>query len=136
MRYVPERKSLFDEFFDDTFNGFNRNGLMRTDIRKKDGSYLLDVELPGYKKEDIKISLYNGNLTISAEHHETADEKSAKGDILRQERYYGNTSRTFYVGDAIKDTDVHASYADGVLTVTIPTPEKKEAETKKFIDIL
>ncbi len=134
MRY-PERKNWFDEIFDDTFGGFNRNGLMRTDIRKKDGSYMLDVELPGYKKEDIKISLYNGNLTISAEHHETAEEKDAKGDVLRQERYYGTTSRTFYVGDAIKDTDVHASYNDGVLTLTIPTPEKKEAETKKFIDI-
>lgn len=134
MRY-PERKNWFDEIFDDTFGGFNRNGLMRTDIRKKDGSYMLDVELPGYKKEDIKISLYNGNLTISAEHHETAEEKDAKGDVLRQERYFGSTSRTFYVGDAIKDTDVHASYNDGVLTLTIPTPEKKEAETKKFIDI-
>ena len=135
MRY-PERKNWFDEIFDDTFGGFSRNdGLMRTDIRKKDGSYMLDVELPGYKKEDIKISLYNGNLTISAEHHETAEEKDAKGDVLRQERYFGSTSRTFYVGDAIKDTDVHASYNDGVLTLTIPTPEKKEAETKKFIDI-
>ena len=134
MRY-PERKNWFDEIFDDTFGGFNRNGLMRTDIRKKDGSYMLDVELPGYKKEDIKISLYNGNLTISAEHHETAEEKDAKGDVLRQERYFGSTSRTFYVGDAIKDTDVRASYNDGVLTLTIPTPEKKEAETKKFIDI-
>lgn len=135
MRY-PERRNWVDEIFNDTFGGFSRNdGLMRTDIRKKDGSYMLDVELPGYKKEDIKISLYNGNLTISAEHHETAEEKDAKGDVLRQERYYGTTSRTFYVGDAIKDTDVHASYNDGVLTLTIPTPEKKEAETKKFIDI-
>lgn len=135
MRY-PERRNWVDEIFNDTFGGFSRNdGLMRTDIRKKDGSYMLDVELPGYKKEDIKISLYNGNLTISAEHHETAEEKDAKGDVLRQERYYGTTSRTFYVGDTIKDTDVHASYNDGVLTLTIPTPEKKEAETKKFIDI-
>lgn len=135
MRY-PERRNWVDEIFNDTFGGFSRNdGLMRTDIRKKDGSYMLDVELPGYKKEDIKISLYNGNLTISAEHHETAEEKDAKGDVLRQERYFGSTSRTFYVGDAIKDTDVHASYNEGVLTLTIPTPEKKEAETKKFIDI-
>lgn len=135
MRY-PERRNWVDEIFNDTFGGFSRNdGLMRTDIRKKDGSYMLDIELPGYKKEDIKISLYNGNLTISAEHHETAEEKDAKGDVLRQERYYGTTSRTFYVGDAIKDTDVRASYNDGVLTLTIPTPEKKEAETKKFIDI-
>lgn len=136
MRYVPERKGLFDEFFDDTFGGFSRNGLMRTDIRKKDGNYMLDVELPGYKKEDIKISLFNGNLTISAEHHESSEEKDAKGSVLRQERYYGSTSRTFYVGDTIKDTDIRASYTDGVLTVTVPTAEKKEAEEKKFIDIL
>ena len=66
MRYLPER-NLFDDLFNDSFTG--NNSLMRTDIRKKDGNYLLDVELPGYKKEDIKISLFNGNLTISACHN-------------------------------------------------------------------
>lgn len=134
MRIVPERKSIFDDLFDDAF-AYSRNGLMRTDVRKKDGYYMLDVELPGYKKEDIKISLFNGNLTISAEHHETEEEKDNKGFVVRQERYYGNCSRTFYVGDTVRQTDVHAAYNNGILTVTVPTAEKKEAEEKKFIDI-
>lgn len=134
MRIVPERKSIFDDLFDDAF-AYSRNGLMRTDVRKKDGYYMLDVELPGYKKEDIKISLFNGNLTISAEHHETEEEKDNKGSVVRQERYYGNCSRTFYVGDTVRQTDVHAAYNNGILTVTVPTAEKKEAEEKKFINI-
>ena len=134
MRIVPERKSIFDDLFDDAF-AYNRNGLMRTDVRKKDGYYMLDIELPGYKKEDIKISLFNGNLTVSAEHHETEEEKEGRGSVVRQERYYGNASRTFYVGDTVRQNDVHAAYNNGVLTVTVPTAEKKEAEEKKFIDI-
>ena len=136
MRYLPERKSLFDDMFDSMFNGssFNSaNALMRTDIREKDGKYLLDIDLPGYAKEDIRISLYNGNLTIHAEHNDTQEEKDAKGNILRQERYRGSVSRSFYVGDAIRETDVHASFNNGTLTVEIPTAEKKEAEEKKFI---
>ena len=132
MRYLPER-NLFDDLFNDSFTG--NNSLMRTDIRKKDGNYLLDVELPGYKKEDIKISLFNGNLTISACHNESKEEKDAKGTVLRSERYSGTTSRTFYVGDSIKDSDIKASYNDGVLCITVPTAEKKEAEEKNFISI-
>lgn len=97
---------------------------------------MLDVELPGYKKEDIKISLFNGNLTIAAEYHEFSEDKGLKGTVLRQERYYGGVSRTFYVGDAMKDTGIYAFYTDGILTVTVPTAEKKEAKEKRFIDIL
>lgn len=139
MNYIPERreKDLFDTMFDHAFGPtFRNDGLMKTDIRKKDGNYYLDVELPGYKKEDIKISLYNGNLTISADHTETTEEKDAKGSLLRQERFTGSTTRTFYVGSAIKDSDVHASYENGILTVSVPSEQKKEAEEKKFIDIL
>lgn len=137
MNYIPERKDLFDTMFDHAFGPTIRNdGFMKTDIRKKDGNYYLDVELPGYAKEDIKISLYNGNLTISANHVETSEEKDAKGDLLRQERFTGSCSRAFYVGSAIRDTDIHASYKDGILTVSVPSEQKKEAEEKKFIDIL
>lgn len=132
MRYLPER-NLFDDLFNDSFTG--TNALMRTDIRKKDGNYMLDIELPGYKKEDIKISLFNGNLTISASHNESKEEKDQKGTVLRSERYTGTTSRTFYVGDSIKDSDIKASYENGILCVTVPTAEKKEAEEKKFISI-
>ncbi len=131
MRYTPER-SLFEDFFN---TGMNTNGLMRTDIRKKDGNYALDIELPGYKKEDIQISLFNGSLTVKATRNETSEEKNEKGEVLRSERSYGSVSRTFYVGDTIKDTDVHAAYDNGILTITVPTAEKKEAETKKFIGI-
>lgn len=128
-----------DDFnlFDDVFSVpmFNREPLMRTDVREKDGQYVLDMDLPGYRKEDVKISLKDGNLTISAEHHENNDEKDSKGNILRQERFEGNCSRTFYVGRNIKDTDVHASFRNGTLEITVPTEEKKEEEDRKYIDI-
>lgn len=134
MKY-PER-SVFDDFFGDAFAPVNTNGLMRTDITKKDGMYTLSVELPGYKKEDIKISLFNGELKITASRNESKDEKDSKGEVLRSERYQGTVSRSFYVGDTIRETDIHAGYDNGVLTVTLPTAEKKEAESKKYIDIL
>jgi HSP20 family molecular chaperone IbpA len=92
--------------------------------------------MPGYRKEDVKIALYNGTLTISAERHSNNEEKDDNGRIIRQERYSGNCSRSFYVGEGIKDSDVHASFADGILKIELPTEQKKEEEEKKFIDIL
>ncbi len=136
MRYTPARNDLFDSFFDDMFPTFNTATVMRTDIREKDGNYLLDIDLPGYKKEDIKISLYNGNLTIQAEHNDSKEEKDAKGNVIRQERYSGTCSRTFYVGESIRESDIRAGYENGILTLQIPTEQKKEAEEKKYIDIL
>ena len=84
----------------------------------------------------VKISLYNGTLTVSASHTMTDEEKNNAGKILRQERFSGSCSRTFYVSDAIEDTDIRASFKDGILTIELPTEKKKEEETKKFIDIL
>ncbi|MDO4193766.1 MAG: Hsp20/alpha crystallin family protein [Erysipelotrichaceae bacterium] len=136
MRFAPARNDLFDSFFDDMFPTFNTASVMRTDIREKDGNYLLDIDLPGYKKEDIKISLYNGNLTIQAEHNDSKEEKDAKGNVIRQERYSGTCSRTFYVGENIRESDIHAGYENGILTLQIPTEQKKEAEEKKYINIL
>lgn len=136
MRFVPARNDMFDGFFDDVFPAFSSNTLMRTDVREKDGNYMLDIDLPGYRKEDIKISLYNGNLTISAERNENREEKDEKGSVIRKERYTGSCSRSFYVGSAIRETDVKASYENGILTVTIPSEEKKEEEQKRYIDIL
>ncbi|MCI5724066.1 MAG: Hsp20/alpha crystallin family protein [Erysipelotrichaceae bacterium] len=139
MRYMTTRNhDLFNDMFDDVFRApvFTGNNIMKTDVREKDGKYILEVEVPGYKKEDVKISLFNGNLTISASHTTTDEEKDAKGKILRQERFSGNTSRTFYVGDAIKDTDIQASFSDGILKIELPTEQKKEEETKKYIEIL
>ena len=129
-----------DDFnlFDDVFSVpvFNREPLMRTDVTEKDGQYVMDMDLPGYRKEDVKISLYNGNLTVTASRNNNSEDKDAKGKVLRQERYSGTMSRTFYVGDAIKDTDIHASFNDGILRIELPTEQKKEEESKKYIDIL
>ena len=138
MRYTPMRRGSFglDEFFDEMFSGVSNTSLMRTDIREKDGKYFLDIDLPGFKKEDITISLYNGNLTIKAEHLSTDEEKDEKANIIRQERYSGSCNRTFYVGEAIKEEDVHACFKDGILTVDFPSEKKKEEQEKKFIEIL
>ena len=138
MKYnVARNNDLFDDLFDNMFRApvFGGQSLMKTDVREKDGKYILDVEMPGYKKEDVKISLYNGTLTISAERHSSNEEKDDAGRMIRQERYSGNCSRSFYVGDGIKDTDVHASFNDGILKIELPTEQKKEEEEKKFIDI-
>ncbi len=138
MKYnVARNNDLFDDLFDNMFRApvFGGQSLMKTDVREKDGKYILDIEIPGYKKEDVKISLYNGTLTVSAERHSSNEEKDDAGRMIRQERYSGNCSRSFYVGDGIKDTDVHASFNDGILKIELPTEQKKEEEEKKFIDI-
>ncbi|MGM9941261.1 MAG: Hsp20/alpha crystallin family protein [Bulleidia sp.] len=139
MRYLDNRNhDLFSDMFDDMFRGpiTSSGQLMKTDIREKDGKYILEMEIPGVKKEDVRISLYNGNLTVSANHTSTDEEKNAAGKILRQERFSGSCSRTFYVSDVITDADIKASFKDGILTIELPTEKKKEEETKKFIDIL
>ena len=136
MVYEPMRRNgMFSDMFDDIFTAPTSYGVMSTDIHKKDGDYILDIELPGYKKEDIKIALEKGTLSISAHKSETQEEKDAKGNLIRQERYSGETSRSFYVGDGIKDSDVKASYKDGILTISVPSEEKKQVEEKKFIGI-
>lgn len=139
MRYLDNRNhDLFSDMFDEMFRGPVTNGgqLMKTDIHEKDGKYILEMEIPGYKKEDVKISLYNGELTVSAAHTVTDEEKNASGKLLRQERYTGSCSRTFYVSEGIQDTDIRASFNNGILTIELPTEKKKEEESKKFIDIL
>ncbi len=137
MRYLTNRNNnVFDDLWDNVFTGFSNNRLMRTDVHEKDGKYVMDIDLPGFKKEDVKISLYNGNLTISAEKHESDEEKDAKGNLIRQERYSGSCSRSFYVGDSIRENDIQASFNDGILTITVPTEEHKEETEKKYIDIL
>ncbi len=138
MRYsVARNHDLFDDMFDSMFRApvFGGQSLMKTDVREKDGKYILDVEIPGYNKEDVKISLYNGNLTVTAEKHSNNEEKDDNGRILRQERYNGTCSRSFYVGEGIKDSDVHASFENGILKIELPTEQKKEEQEKKFIEI-
>ena len=136
-------ENMFDDFFGTGFFGsrdplFGKNGrnLMKTDIRDVDGNYELEIDLPGFKKEDVKIQLKNGYLNIQATREEKKDEKDDKGKYVRRERYTGTCNRSFYVGSSIKHEDIHAKYENGILHVTFPKEEtKKEAEEKKFVSI-
>lgn len=138
-------ENMFDEFFDnnDFFGShnplFGKHGrnLMKTDIRETDDAkaYRLAVDLPGFKKDEINIELKDGYLTISAEKGLDKDKEDKKGRILRQERYIGSCSRSFYVGD-VKPEDVKAKYESGVLTLLIPKedPEGSLASTAITIE--
>ena len=129
-------ENLFDDFMDFPFDydfwgrrnplyGKNAKRMMKTDIRETDGSYELDVDLPGFKKDEIKASLENGYLTISAAKGLDKDEKDKEGKYIRQERYAGAMSRSFYVGKDVTQEDIKAKYEDGILKLTIPKKEKK-----------
>ncbi len=138
MRLVPSRLSLFDNAFDDLFNDtFFRTdaGVMKTDIKEKDGSYLLEIELPGFKKEDISMNLDNGYLTIQASRNTDSSEKDDEGNIIRRERSYGSCSRSFYVGENMTEEDIKAKYENGELKVMLPKKDQKQVETKKTIMI-
>jgi HSP20 family molecular chaperone IbpA len=131
---VPRRRNfdLFDDFFDDGFFTKHDNQMMKTDIREKENEYLIDIELPGFKKDNIDLSLNQGYLTVSAkvENENNADEDN----FIRRERYYGECSRSFYVGEDIEETDIDAEFKDGVLKLIVPKKEeaKKLPETKKI----
>ena len=131
-------ENLFDDFmdfpFDDDFwgrknplYGKNAKRMMKTDIRETDGSYELDVDLPGFKKDEIQASLENGYLTISAAKGLDKDDKDKEGKYIRQERYAGAMSRSFYVGEDVQQEDIHAKFEDGILKLSIPKKEKKPA---------
>lgn len=110
--------------------------LMRTDVRDADGNYELYIDLPGYKKEDVKIHLKEGYLTIEATRQMNKDEKDAEGKYVRRERYMGTCSRSFFVGKNLHQDAIHAKYENGILKVTFPKEEnRKEIEEKKYISI-
>ena len=129
----------FDRDFWGTRNalyGKHAKNMMKTDVRETDTSYEVDIDLPGFKKEEISAQLENGYLTVSASKGLDKDEKDKEGKYIRQERYAGAMSRSFYVGDEVKQEDVKAKYEDGILKLTIPKKEAKpEVETKKHISI-
>ena len=109
--------------------------LMKTDIREHDEGYELDIDLPGFKKDEITIDLDNGYLTISAAKGLDKDEQDKKGKYIRKERYAGAVQRSFYVGDAVTEEDVKAKFEDGILKLSIPKKDAKAVETKKTIAI-
>ena len=137
MKFFPRTTSLFDDMFDDMFTSpffTNRNDMaMKTDITEKDGNYTLDMELPGCKKEDIHLELNDGYLNVSASHNTSKDEKDDKGNVIRQERYSGTFSRSFYVGENVREEDIKASYDNGELKITFPKAEQKLPEKKTIM---
>ena len=104
--------------------------LMKTDIHENEDNYELDIDLPGFKKEDIKLSLESGYLVIEAG---KSLEKEKKGKAIRKERYEGSMQRSFYVGEEVKEEDIKAKFEDGVLKLTVPKKEKEEVPEKKTI---
>ena len=115
--------------------GKNAKNIMKTDIKEHDGGYELDIDLPGFKKDEITIDLDNGYLTISAAKGLDKDEQDKKGKYIRRERYAGAVQRSFYVGDAVTEEDVKAKFEDGILRLSIPKKGAKAVETKKTIAI-
>ncbi len=133
---------VFNDFDRDFFRGFarpehmlygkNAQRMMKTDVKETDEGYELDVDLPGFKKEEIHLVLENGYLTISTEKSlENKEEK--KGKVLRQERYAGTMSRSFYVGDNVTEEDIKAKYENGVLSLSVPKKEARNVPEKKTI---
>ena len=99
--------------------------VMKTDVREHDDKYELDIDLPGFKKDEIKLTLENGYLSVSAAKGLDKDEKTEKGKLIRQERYAGAMQTSFYVGDSVTETDVKAKFEDGVLDICVPKHDPK-----------
>lgn len=135
-------ENLFDDFMDDfrypafpdvdkTLYGKHAKNLMKTDVKEKDGSFEVDIDLPGFKKDEITMHLEDGYLTVSAAKGLDKDEKDEKGTYVRHERYAGSMSRSFYVGEQITEDDIHPKYENGILSFSVPKKEGKAIEDKK-----
>ena len=139
-------ENLFDDLFNDTLArsmwntnkelyGKNASRLMKTDVHETEDSYELAIDLPGFKKEEINVDLKDGYLTVSAEKGLDKDEEDKKGKYIRKERYAGALSRTFYLGEEIREEEIKAKFENGILSVSIPKEEEKKVEGPKHISI-
>ncbi len=137
MMMIPRRHDfdLFDDVFGDSFFNEGESKLMKTDIKEKKDKYIIDIDLPGYEKEGIKLNIQDGYLTVHASvNKEEKDEE--KGKFVRRERYSGACSRSFYVGESVKEEDIKAKFRNGTLTIEVPKKEeKKELPETKYIPI-
>ena len=131
----------FNDFVDDMFSSpFFRGSRtqmpsMKTDIKEKDGMYLLDIDLPGFEKENIKAELNDGYLTISAARNTSEDKSDEESGYVYRERSCGSSSRSFYVGSSVKEEDIKAAYNNGTLSLTFPKEAPQQIEEKKYIAI-
>ncbi len=136
---------VFDDFDRNFFRGFGNvdhalygkhaQNVMKTDVKETDDGYEVDIDLPGFKKDEIHLELNNGYLTISTEKSLVKDEENKHGKMLRQERYSGMMQRSFYVGEHLTEEDIKASYESGVLHVSIPKKDAPKVPEKKVIRI-
>ncbi len=139
-------ENLFDDFMDDAFErnffggrnplyGKHSKNIMKTDVKETDNGYELDIDLPGFKKDEISAHLEDGYLTVSAAKGLDKDEKDKEGHYIRRERYSGSMTRSFYVGNAVTEEDIKAKYENGILSLSIPKKDQKAVEAKKYIAI-
>ena len=139
-------ENLFDDFFSDPFGmmvsqgrdplyGKHAKNLMKTDVRETEGTYELDVDLPGFTKDEVNVELKNGYLTIQASKGLDKDESDKKGKYIRQERYAGACSRSFYVGEDVEAGEVAAKFENGILQLSIPKKEHKQLPQNSTIQI-
>lgn len=135
------RENLFDDFMNDftfpafpdvnkTLYGNHAKNLMKTDVRETDGGYEVDIDLPGFKKDEIQMQLKDGVLTVNAAKGLDKDEQDKEGRYVRRERYVGSMTRSFYVGENVKEEDIHPKYENGILSFVLPKEEQKTVEEK------
>ena len=115
--------------------GKNAARIMKTDVHEHEDGYDVEIDLPGFKKDEIALHLENGYLTVSAEKGLDKDEKDKRGKMIRQERYSGSMQRSFYVGDAVTEEDIHAKFENGVLTLNVPKKDAHKLPERKVIMI-
>ena len=135
-------ENLFDDWMDFSFSdidktlyGKHAKNMMKTDVKETDQGYEVAIDLPGFKKDEIKLELNDGYLTISAEKGLDKDEKDKENRYIRRERYAGSMSRSFYVGESLTEQDIHAKYENGILTLDVPKEDKKAVPEKRYIAI-
>ena len=140
-------ENLFDDFMNDfpfekhffgernPLYGKHAKNIMKTDVKETDNGYEVDIDLPGFKKDEIQMKLEDGMLTISAAKGLDKDEKDKKGKYVRRERYAGSLSRSFYVGDNVTVEDIHPKYENGILSFNVPKEQEKIEPKSKYIAI-
>ena len=137
------RENLWNDLMDFSFpeldgKMYGKRGehIMRTDVKEHDDKYEVDIELPGFRKEDVKAELKDGYLTITALKEVKNEQKNESGKYVRRERYTGNMSRSFYVGDKVTQEEIRAKFEDGILKLQIPKKDpKKQVEDKHYVTI-
>ena len=136
-------ENLFDDFMDDfafpnidkKLYGKHAANIMKTDVKEKDSTYEVDIDLPGFKKDEIQIQLENGYVIVSAAKGLYKEEKDKEGKYIRRERYAGNVSRSFYVGEKVQKEDIHPKFENGILSFDIPKETKTVENNNNYIAI-